>query len=219
MTTASLTLDPIKTIEGVIDLPGSKSVSNRALLLAALATGTTTLTNLLNSDDVSYMLNSLDALGVSFTLDADGTKCVLNGVGGPFRTNTLQLFLGNAGTAMRPLCAALCLGRGSYTLTGEKRMEERPIGDLVTALQMAGAQISYLKNKGYPSPADQRYRTTGRHAVHRRNGLEPVSHRVSDGRTDGTPILHHLHTGRTGVETLYRHHLADDGAIRHIRGK
>jgi 3-phosphoshikimate 1-carboxyvinyltransferase len=150
MTTASLTLDPIKTIEGVIDLPGSKSVSNRALLLAALATGTTTLTNLLNSDDVSYMLNSLDALGVSFTLDADGTKCVLNGVGGPFRTNTLQLFLGNAGTAMRPLCAALCLGRGSYTLTGEKRMEERPIGDLVTALQMAGAQISYLKNKGYP---------------------------------------------------------------------
>ncbi len=150
MTTASLTLDPIKTIEGVIDLPGSKSVSNRALLLAALATGTTTLTNLLNSDDVSYMLNSLDALGVSFTLDADGTKCVLNGVGGPFRSNTLELFLGNAGTAMRPLCAALCLGRGSYTLTGEKRMEERPIGDLVTALQMAGADISYLKNTGYP---------------------------------------------------------------------
>ncbi len=148
--TASLTLEPIKAIDGVLDLPGSKSVSNRALLLAALAAGTTRLTNLLNSDDVSYMLKSLKALGVSFMLEARGTKCVINGIGGPFRADTLELFLGNAGTAMRPLCAALCLGRGSYTLSGEKRMEERPIGELVTALQMAGADINYLKNKGYP---------------------------------------------------------------------
>ncbi|MBM9604913.1 3-phosphoshikimate 1-carboxyvinyltransferase [Desulfopila inferna] len=146
----SLTLQPISRIEGVIDLPGSKSVSNRALLLAALAEGTTTLTNLLDADDIRHMLNSLRALGVDFRLQDNGTTCIVSGEGKPFAPQNLELFLGNAGTAMRPLCAALCLGRGTYTLRGEPRMEERPIGDLVDALRQAGADITYLHNDGYP---------------------------------------------------------------------
>lgn len=146
----SLTLSPIAKINGTVDLPGSKSVSNRALLLAALAEGTTTLTNLLDSDDVNHMLASLQALGVDFTLDAAKSACTVKGLGSPFAAVEQTLFLGNAGTAMRPLCAALCLGSGTYTLTGEKRMEERPIYDLVDALKQAGGDITYLKNEGYP---------------------------------------------------------------------
>lgn len=150
----SLTLTPISKINGVIHLPGSKSVSNRALLLAALAKGTTTLTNLLVSDDTSHMINSLTALGVVFELSESGTRCVIHGagelLGKPIPPNTVELFLGNSGTSMRSLCAALCLGQGSYTLTGEERMEERPINDLVDALRQAGADITYLKNDGFP---------------------------------------------------------------------
>ncbi len=147
----SLTLDPISTINGVIDLPGSKSVSNRALLLAALAKGTTTLTNLLDSDDITHMLGALESLGVNFNLQNKGTTCVIEGLGASFdASKSDELFLGNAGTAMRPLCAALCLGNSSYLLTGEERMEERPIGDLVDALRQAGADITYIKNEGYP---------------------------------------------------------------------
>lgn len=146
----SITLSPIKKVDGTIDLPGSKSVSNRALLLAALSDGETTLTNLLSSDDISHMLDSLKALGVVFTLSDKGKTCIMRGAGKPFASNNLTLYLGNAGTAMRPLCAALCLGQGTYTLTGEERMEERPIGDLVDALRQAGADIYYLKNEGYP---------------------------------------------------------------------
>ncbi|MCD8548135.1 MAG: 3-phosphoshikimate 1-carboxyvinyltransferase [Aeromonadaceae bacterium] len=147
----SLTLDPIARVEGTVNLPGSKSVSNRALLLAALAHGTTRLTNLLDSDDIRHMLNALQSLGVRYELSADKTQCVVQGLGRAFAAKEpLQLFLGNAGTAMRPLCAALCLGSGEFTLTGEPRMEERPIGHLVDALREAGAQIHYLKNDGYP---------------------------------------------------------------------
>lgn len=147
----SLTLYPIARVEGTVNLPGSKSVSNRALLLAALAHGTTRLTNLLDSDDIRHMLNALQSLGVRYELSADKTQCVVQGLGRAFASQEpLQLFLGNAGTAMRPLCAALCLGSGEFTLTGEPRMEERPIGHLVDALREAGAQIHYLKNEGYP---------------------------------------------------------------------
>jgi len=147
----SLTLNPINKVDGVINLPGSKSVSNRALLLAALANGTTELTNLLDSDDIRHMLNALKALGVSYRLSDDKTRCTVTGLGGTFKVSDPgELFLGNAGTAMRPLCAALCLGQGEYTLTGEPRMEERPIGDLVDALRQAGAKVDYLKNEGYP---------------------------------------------------------------------
>lgn len=149
----SLTLKPIVKINGEVNLPGSKSVSNRALLLAALAKGTTKISNLLDSDDTRHMLNALQALGVVYELSEDRTLCSVSGNGGALsieQQEPLELFLGNAGTAMRPLCAALCLGEGSFILTGEPRMEERPIGSLVECLQQAGATIEYLKNQDYP---------------------------------------------------------------------
>ncbi len=146
-----MTLQPIALVDGTINLPGSKSVSNRALLLAALAQGTTRLTNLLDSDDVRHMLNALDALGVSFTLSDDRTTCELTGVAGPLHAAAaLELFLGNAGTAMRPLTAALCVGNNDIVLTGEPRMKERPIGHLVDALRQGGANIDYLEQENYP---------------------------------------------------------------------
>ncbi|MGB7997378.1 MAG: 3-phosphoshikimate 1-carboxyvinyltransferase, partial [Photobacterium halotolerans] len=109
----SLTLQPIQRIDGEVNLPGSKSVSNRALLLAALANGTTRLTNLLDSDDIRHMLNALTKLGVSYQLSEDKTVCEVQGLGQAFHAEQpLELFLGNAGTAMRPLAAALSLGSG-----------------------------------------------------------------------------------------------------------
>ncbi|MGF1742068.1 3-phosphoshikimate 1-carboxyvinyltransferase [Vibrio profundum] len=147
----SLTLNPINLVDGEVNLPGSKSVSNRALLLAALAKGTTRLTNLLDSDDIRHMLTALTQLGVRYQLSQDKTVCEIEGLGKAFDVETLQeLFLGNAGTAMRPLAAALCLGGGDYVLTGEPRMKERPIGHLVDALRQAGAEIKYLENENYP---------------------------------------------------------------------
>lgn len=147
----SLTLQPIAHIEGVINLPGSKSVSNRALLLAALAKGKTRLTNLLDSDDIRHMLNALKALGVQYQLSNNNTVCDIEGLGGEFKTNSpLELFLGNAGTAMRPLAAALNLGQHDIILTGEPRMKERPIGHLVDALRQGGAKIDYLEQTDYP---------------------------------------------------------------------
>lgn len=146
-----LHLEPIASMNGEINIPGSKSISNRALLLATLAKGTTTLTNLLDSDDIRYMLASLKQLGVEFELSENNTVCKVKGLAGTLNSEKPQtLFLGNAGTAMRPLCAALTLGQGEFTLTGEPRMEERPIGDLVDALQQLGAKVSYLKNSGFP---------------------------------------------------------------------
>ncbi|EHQ9216810.1 3-phosphoshikimate 1-carboxyvinyltransferase [Salmonella enterica subsp. enterica serovar Rough:-] len=147
----SLTLQPIARVDGAINLPGSKSVSNRALLLAALACGKTVLTNLLDSDDVRHMLNALSALGINYTLSADRTRCDITGNGGPLRASgILELFLGNAGTAMRPLAAALCLGQNEIVLTGEPRMKERPIGHLVDSLRQGGANIDYLEQENYP---------------------------------------------------------------------
>ncbi|KAA7449617.1 3-phosphoshikimate 1-carboxyvinyltransferase [Salmonella enterica subsp. enterica serovar Lubbock] len=147
----SLTLQPIARVDGAINLPGSKSVSNRALLLAALACGKTVLTNLLDSDDVRHMLNALSALGINYTLSADRTRCDITGNGGALRSpGALELFLGNAGTAMRPLAAALCLGQNEIVLTGEPRMKERPIGHLVDSLRQGGANIDYLEQENYP---------------------------------------------------------------------
>ncbi|MGX1924577.1 3-phosphoshikimate 1-carboxyvinyltransferase [Vibrio sp. NH-7] len=147
----SLTLQPINKVSGQVNLPGSKSVSNRALLLAALAKGKTRLTNLLDSDDVRHMLNALTQLGVHYQLSEDKTVCEVEGLGQPFQSaQALELFLGNAGTAMRPLAAALCLGQGEYVLTGEPRMKERPIGHLVDALRQAGAEVEYLENENFP---------------------------------------------------------------------
>jgi 3-phosphoshikimate 1-carboxyvinyltransferase len=146
-----LRLDHITRMNGEINIPGSKSISNRALLLATLAKGTTTLTNLLDSDDIRYMLTSLKQLGINYRLSNNNTICELEGIGTALNSEQAQsLFLGNAGTAMRPLCAALTLGYGEFTLTGEPRMEERPIGDLVDALRQLGADVTYLKNDGFP---------------------------------------------------------------------
>jgi 3-phosphoshikimate 1-carboxyvinyltransferase len=146
-----LTLNPINKINGDVFLPGSKSLSNRALLLASLANGTTKITNLLVSDDINHMLNALKSLGVSYTLSDCGTECTVIGNHGFFNTaEPLELFLGNAGTAMRPLCAVLAASEGEYILTGEPRMKERPIGHLGDALLQLGADIEYLENQNYP---------------------------------------------------------------------
>lgn len=155
-----LTLNPVHRMEGEVTLPGSKSLSNRALLLATLAKGTTKVTNLLDSDDVSHMLNALEKLGVKYELSSDKTICTVHGLGGAFQVEQgLSLFLGNAGTAMRPLTAALCLkdpaqsSESVVVLTGEPRMKERPIKHLVDALRQAGAEIEYLEEDGYPPVA------------------------------------------------------------------
>lgn len=147
-----LVIHPVAGVNGEVIIPGSKSLSNRALLLAALAAGETRIKNLLDSDDIRHMLNALEQLGVSFELSSDRTVCVVKGRGGPLASaGSYDLFLGNAGTAMRPLTAALCLGAGGqYTLTGEPRMFERPIEHLVDALLPLGANINYLGMAGYP---------------------------------------------------------------------
>ncbi|MGY8872329.1 MAG: 3-phosphoshikimate 1-carboxyvinyltransferase [Pseudomonadales bacterium] len=146
----SLTLQPISSVAGEVQIPGSKSLSNRILLLAALAEGDTTITNLLDSDDIRHMLTALSSLGISYELSDDRQSCTVSGRGQSLGNTDSALFLGNAGTAMRPLCAALCLGSGEYELTGEPRMYERPIGDLVDALRTLGADIDYLGTQGYP---------------------------------------------------------------------
>lgn len=147
----TLTLNPIAKVAGEVHLPGSKSISNRVLLLAALAEGTTFIINLLDSDDVKHMLNALTALGVSYKLSACRTKCEVHGLGGLFNhPHAITVFLGNAGTAMRPLTAALAASKVDVTLTGEPRMYERPIGHLVDALRQLNADISYLDNDGFP---------------------------------------------------------------------
>jgi len=147
----TLTLAPINHIAGEVHLPGSKSISNRVLLLAALAEGTTHITNLLDSDDVKHMLNALSALGIRYDLSTCRTKCTVHGLGGLFQhTEEITLFLGNAGTAMRPLTAALAASNVSVTLTGEPRMYERPIGHLVDALRQWQADIQYLENDSFP---------------------------------------------------------------------
>lgn len=131
-----------------MQLPGSKSISNRTLLLAALAKGTTEIRGLLKSDDTDRMLEALDALGMEIIKADQGI--VIKGCNGDFPNKQADLFLGNAGTAFRPLTAALAFSNGDYHLHGVARMHERPIGDLVTALRSAGANIKYLANNGFP---------------------------------------------------------------------
>lgn len=147
----SITIEPISHVNGEVTIPGSKSLSNRILLLAALAKGETHITNLLDSEDINHMLNGLKLLGVDYQLSADKSECKVQGLAGAIKYDgSAELFLGNAGTAMRPLAAALCLGEGEFVLTGEPRMFERPIGHLVDALRQVGADIEYLKDTDYP---------------------------------------------------------------------
>ncbi|MCG5077573.1 3-phosphoshikimate 1-carboxyvinyltransferase [Paraburkholderia tagetis] len=143
-----LDLGPFNRASGTVRLPGSKSISNRVLLLAALAEGETTITNLLDSDDTRVMLDALAKLGVKLTREGD--TCVVQGTRGAFTARQADLFLGNAGTAVRPLTAALAVNGGDYRIHGVPRMHERPIGDLVDGLRQIGAKIDYEENDGYP---------------------------------------------------------------------
>jgi len=140
----SLELKPARRAAGTVRLPGSKSISNRVLLLAALAKGETGVGGLLDADDTRVMREALGRLGVAF----DGNS--VKGVGGPFPVKHAELFLGNAGTAFRPLTAALVFSGGEYRLSGVPRMHERPIGDLVDALRGIGARIDYTGKEGFP---------------------------------------------------------------------
>ncbi len=145
-----LDLPPLARARGSVQLPGSKSISNRTLLLAALAQGATEIHALLASDDVDRMLEALEALGIASERGADPEVLRVRGRAGAFPVKQADLFLGNAGTAFRPLTAALALSDGHYRLSGVPRMHERPIGDLVDALRQAGAQIRYLGRDGFP---------------------------------------------------------------------
>ncbi len=148
-----LTLQRLPKVGGEIYLPGSKSISNRALLVASMAQGKTRLRNLLDSDDTQYMLRALRQLGVDISItDQPSGTCEVVGCAGPLVTQPRneQLQLGMAGTAYRPLAAALCLGKGSFELLGNARMQQRPIGHLVDALRQMGGQLDYLRNSGYP---------------------------------------------------------------------
>lgn len=144
-----LLLNPVTKAAGNIQLPGSKSISNRTLLLAALSDGVTEIRDLLASDDTSRMLEALQTLGVKLENFAPNAWRV-TGCGGNFPNKSADLFLGNAGTAFRPLTAALALSDGQYQLSGVPRMHERPIADLVDALRQAGANIEYQQNVGFP---------------------------------------------------------------------
>ncbi|GAA5181349.1 hypothetical protein GCM10025771_28100 [Niveibacterium umoris] len=144
-----LDLAPAAGAAGTIRLPGSKSISNRTLLLAALADGRTEIRDLLASDDTERMLEALAALGLP-PQSLGELHWAVNGAAGRFPNDTADLFLGNAGTAFRPLTAALALAGGHYKLSGVPRMHERPIGDLVDGLRQLGADIRYLGNEGYP---------------------------------------------------------------------
>ena len=147
--TAFLDLPPLLTAGGTVQLPGSKSISNRVLLLAALSQGTTEVHDLLASDDTRVMLDGLRALGCGVD-ESGGSTVRITGLGDQPPRSPAALFLGNAGTAMRPLTAALALLGGEFTLSGIPRMHERPIGDLVDALRQLGCQIDYLGNEGFP---------------------------------------------------------------------
>ena len=142
-------LPELRTARGNLRLPGSKSISNRVLLLAALAEGETEVRDLLASDDTDRMLEALQTLGVAIS-PLGGNAWRVGGVGGHFPNREAQLFLGNAGTAFRSLTAVLALAGGCYQLSGVPRMHERPIGDLVDALRQLGADITCLENEGYP---------------------------------------------------------------------
>ncbi len=151
-----LDIPPLNQAGGKIRLPGSKSISNRVLLLAALSQGRTTIHDVLASDDTGVMLKALTQLGCG--VEQTGTTVTIDGLNGRLAHTELQLFMGNAGTAMRPLTAVLAMLGGDFELSGVARMHERPIGDLVDALRQLGCQIEYLGNDGFPPLRLRSYR-------------------------------------------------------------
>jgi len=150
--TDALTLTPIERVSGSVTLPGSKSMTNRALLLAAVAEGETLVTNILLSDDTQRMLDALAQLGVHVDIDQGLRQCRVLGKGGPFpaQTQTQTLQLGNAGTVLRPLTAMLALTPGDFIIDGDDYMRERPIGPLTDALNAMKVSTTYLGAAGYP---------------------------------------------------------------------
>jgi len=146
---STLVLPPLRLASGCVHLPGSKSISNRMLLLTALAEGTTEIHDVLVADDTQVMLAALEKVGVGMTAINDHTWRI-EGCGGKFPVKSADLFMGNAGTAIRPLTAALALSGGHYGLSGVQRMHERPIGDLVDGLRQLGADVRYRGEAGFP---------------------------------------------------------------------
>jgi 3-phosphoshikimate 1-carboxyvinyltransferase len=171
--TAFLDLPALQGASGTVTLPGSKSISNRVLLLSALCQGTTVVHDLLDSDDTRVMLAALRQLGCG--VDVQGTTVTITGLGGQLKHHdAIEFFMGNAGTAMRPLTAALAVLGGDFTLKGVPRMHERPIGDLVDALRLLGCSLS--------APAHwQALTQSGCAHSSARRCVEPVPHCVVDG--------------------------------------
>jgi len=182
-------LKPMLHAEGLVHLPGSKSISNRTLLLAALAKGTTRIMGLLASDDTLVMLNALRTLGVKWTQIEGSQNYVIEGVNGQFPVLKADLFMGNAGTAIRPLTAALAAMGGDYQLRGVARMHERPIGDLVDALNAAGAEIEYTGEVGYPPLHIKR----GHFHIHRLKVRGNVSSQFLTALLMAAPLLARKH--------------------------
>ena len=146
-----ITLKASKQVRGCIKLPGSKSITNRVLLMAALGSGVTKLIDPLRSEDTDQMINALIKLGVSVKKVNDDKNIIeIKGAEHNFTNKNTNLFLGNSGTTFRPLAAVLAMMRGDYYLSGIERMHERPIKDLVDALEQMGSSIQYEKNHGYP---------------------------------------------------------------------
>ncbi|MEP7330132.1 MAG: bifunctional 3-phosphoshikimate 1-carboxyvinyltransferase/cytidylate kinase, partial [Betaproteobacteria bacterium] len=180
-----LTLAPAARAEGVVALPGSKSISNRTLLLAALARGTTTLTGLLESDDTKVMLDALRALGIQWR--NLGNNCYeVPGAAGAFPVKTADLHLGLSGLSMRTLVAALAFSGGHYRADGVPRMRERPIGDLVNALRTLGADIRYELAEGFPPLLID----PGQHAAAPVRIRGDVSSQFLTGLLQALPMLH-----------------------------
>ncbi|WEF35758.1 3-phosphoshikimate 1-carboxyvinyltransferase [Pseudoduganella chitinolytica] len=196
-------LQPVMHVEGVVRLPGSKSISNRILLLAALAEGETKIVDLLDSDDTQVMLGALRALGVEWTEEpphaVNGTAQTIHrvrGTNGSFPNQEADLFMGNAGTAIRPLTAALAVIGGDYKVSGVARMHERPIGDLVDALNAVGAAIEYTGNPGYP-PLRIR---TGAFNTNRLSVRGNVSSQFLTALLMVAPLMAHTHAVTIAVE-------------------
>ena len=190
-----LDLPRVTRAAGALRLPGSKSISNRTLLLAALARGTTRLERLLDSDDTRVMRNALEALGVR--IQALGEERVeVIGVGDAgFAVKRAEIFLGNSGTSARSLTAVLAFGDGHYTLSGVARMHERPIGDLVDALVAAGARIRYLGTPGFPPLAIEPWSRTSA-----ASGPSRIKGNISSQFTSGLLMALAARGGGTAVE-------------------
>jgi 3-phosphoshikimate 1-carboxyvinyltransferase len=142
-------LKAVQSVFGQVTLPGSKSITNRILLLSAIADGETTIKHALRSDDTHHMIEALKILQVDLTEKENG-DILIQGARGQFKNKSAEIFLGNAGTAFRPLTAALAFSQGDYMLSGVPRMHERPIKDLVDSLLQLNADITYLNEEGYP---------------------------------------------------------------------